>query len=150
MREEVGADLAADALRFAGGENAAARCDQQYRGDADQPRLLQRCLHDAYRVAAATQGQAPQLGPEFFVARELLRFVAPLGDPLFQGADLGVEQRAQARRANLPQGVARALIGPEADAEHGQQQAEQGDRRARSNGMFTIGWCRSVDAASVA
>ena len=69
------------------------------------------------------------------VGGQLLRLVAPFRDPQLQRADLGVEQGPQAGAANLAQRVADAAIGPQADAEQGDQQQQQGEAGAVESGI---------------
>ena len=132
MGEEVGRHPLARPLRIARRKDAALGVDDMGRRDADRACCLQDALDDAGTVAmtGAAAGQFDDGRAQFGFGGQLFRLVPALGDPLVQGLDLRVEQGGQAGRADFTQGIADTAIGPQADAEDGGEQQEQGEAGA--------------------
>ena len=128
MREKIGRCAAAGTTRHARGKDGALGIDDMCRRDADPAGLMQEVLDDALAVGVAADEPGDGVG-QVGVGCQPRGFVAPLGNPLLQCLDLGVEQGLQAGGADLAQRIADAAIGPGADGEERGQQQEQGNAR---------------------
>jgi hypothetical protein len=137
MREEIRRHLATFPLQVARRENPAARPDHQGRRHADGRGLLQDCVDDARPIDFEAGGEPDDAGVQRGLGGQLLRLVAPLGDPLLKGSDLGIEQGLHAGGANLAQGFADAAIGPDTDAEQCRKQQQQGQARPVEVGVHS-------------
>lgn len=140
MREEIGRDPLAGPLHVAGGEDAALGVDDVRCGDADPAGHAQEVLDDAYPFSAcrAAAGEPGDGQAQFRIGGQLLRLVPSFHNPLLQRLDLGIEQGLQAGSADFPQRVADAPISPQADAEDGDEQQEQGEAGA-VKGLIHVG-----------
>ncbi len=105
--------------------------------DVDIAGTLQDRRDDAAALLAslAPAGKPGDGLAQIRIGGHLLHLLAPLRDPLIEYLDLGVEQGLQAGGTDFPQRVADAAIGPQADAEDGGEQQEQGEARPRGGGV---------------